>query len=285
MTADPAPVHVGDHAAGVIGLAILRDAVAGDGVRVRARLADLRAVLERLGEPPFSLRRHLPAEDAARGYAAWADSYDDPGNMTIALDEANVVPMLAHLPVGHVLDAACGTGRHAAHLVERGHQVTGVDSSPEMLAKARGRVPGSFLAADLSHLPFPDGSFDAVVCALALAHERDIGMPVGELARVARPGARLLVSVPHPFVTGILGWRAQFTRADGSRAFIPEFAHLPSAYVKAFVQVGLEIRDCVEPRLDPLQATESSKVEWLTDAVQDALAGLPALLVWSLERT
>lgn len=41
-----------------------------------------------------------------------------------------------------LLDAACGTGRFADFLAKRGHRVIGVDSSPDMLAYARRRVPG-----------------------------------------------------------------------------------------------------------------------------------------------
>lgn len=284
MTGEGVPVRTGDHTVGLVGLALLRNAVAGDGERVRARLADLRAVLERLDHPPFSAVRDLPAEGTQAGYAAWAQSYDDPGNVTVALDEAHVVPLLVGLPVGRALDVACGTGRHTAHLGARGHRVTAVDSSPAMLARARSKADASYLVADLAHLPFGDSSFDAVVCALALAHERDLRPPIRELARVARPGAGIIVSVPHPFVTGILGWRAHFTRADGSRAFVPEYAHLPGAYARAFLEAGLGIRGCAEPCLDADQAAASAKVPWLNECMRDALVGLPALLVWVLER-
>ena len=54
------------------------------------------------------------------------------------------------LPVGVALDAACGTGRYAEFLAERGHRVIGVDGSPDMLARACTRVPpGEFLLGDL----------------------------------------------------------------------------------------------------------------------------------------
>ena len=46
-------------------------------------------------------------------------------------------------PPGIALDAACGTGRHCRYLLERGHDVIGVDASPEMLAKARAAAPAA----------------------------------------------------------------------------------------------------------------------------------------------
>ena len=53
------------------------------------------------------------------------------------MEEPVVRQILAAFPAGRALDAACGTGRHADFLARRGHQVIGVDSSPDMLTKAR----------------------------------------------------------------------------------------------------------------------------------------------------
>jgi SAM-dependent methyltransferase len=79
--------------------------------------------------------------------------------------------ILDRIPAGNALDAACGTGRHAGYLAALGHQVTGVDSSPDMLARARQRVPAArFLAGDLHQLPIRVEAVDLVVCALALTH-------------------------------------------------------------------------------------------------------------------
>jgi ubiquinone/menaquinone biosynthesis C-methylase UbiE len=70
---------------------------------------------------------------------------------------------------GDALDAACGTGRYAEYLAGRGHRVVGVDSSPDMLARARARVPsGEFVLGDLRRLPLPDSSVDLIVSGLAL---------------------------------------------------------------------------------------------------------------------
>ncbi|MEV6753056.1 class I SAM-dependent methyltransferase [Streptomyces sp. NPDC051214] len=69
---------------------------------------------------------------------------------------------------GEVLDAGCGFGQNAAFLASRGHRVTGIDSSPEAIGRARdrvrGRVPGvTFTVADLTGLTGHDGRFDTVV--------------------------------------------------------------------------------------------------------------------------
>jgi SAM-dependent methyltransferase len=68
-----------------------------------------------------------------------------------------------------VLDAGCGTGSHAALLAALGHDVTGVDRSPEMLAVARDKVNDRVRLApgDVRHLELGE-EFDAVVCLFAV---------------------------------------------------------------------------------------------------------------------
>src|SRR5262245_60940676 len=80
-------------------------------------------------------------------------------------------PVIAELaqirPGERVLDVACGTGvlaRHAAQCVGPGGQVVGLDPNPGMLAVARENAPAiEWQQGVAESLPFPDGSFDAVV--------------------------------------------------------------------------------------------------------------------------
>ena len=137
---------------------------------------EIRTVLDRLGEAPYSAAREAEPVATEVGYAAWAASYDAPGNVTVALEEEIVHALLAELPTGSsVLDAGCGTGRHTAFLAGNGHEVVGIDSSSEMLALAAVKVPTARLElAELERIPLPDDSVDAVVCGLVLSHARDI---------------------------------------------------------------------------------------------------------------
>ena len=74
--------------------------------------------------------------------------------------------------------------------MQLGHRVLGVDITPEMLARARDRVPGAeFQTADLRKLPADDASFDLIVCGLALAHLPELDGAVRELARALAPAA------------------------------------------------------------------------------------------------
>jgi len=65
-----------------------------------------------------------------------------------------------------ILDAGCGPGRVGGYLAGVGHDVTGVDLDPLLIAAARADHPGvTWLVGDLSELDLPGGGFDAIVCA------------------------------------------------------------------------------------------------------------------------
>ena len=275
-------MNLGHHLLGIEGLALLRGGSLGE-EELERRLAEIRTVLERIEEAPYSTTRDAGPVATEVGYAAWAESYDAPGNVTVALEEETVHALLAELPAGSsVLDAGCGTGRHTAFLAGNGHDVVGIDSSPEMLAIAAAKVPAArFELADLERIPLPDRSMDAAVCGLVLSHARDIRPGVTELARVLRPGGRLVISNPHPFATGILDWRATVIDGNGRLAVIPEYPHAHSEYISAFTAAGLRIVGCHEPELTVERAREEAKAG-LAEAFELALTGFPVVIVWDL---
>jgi ubiquinone/menaquinone biosynthesis C-methylase UbiE len=267
---------------GVEGLAILRHLYDGTDAVANRRLAELRRVLD---DPAFEHVEAIFELDPKVGYSLWSDSYDEPNNPIVALEEAVVHDLLGSVPSGRALDAACGTGRHAAHLVRLGYRVLGVDLTPEMLARARERVPrAEFQTADLRNLPADDDSFDVVVCGLALAHLPELDAAVIELARVLAPGGRLIVSVLHPF-QALLGWHAPFTGSDGQRGFIREHPHLHADYLAAFAAAGLMLRACAEPQITEAQLiTKRRAFRHIPETTAEAYVGLPAVLVWETEK-
>ncbi|MBW2280051.1 MAG: methyltransferase domain-containing protein [Deltaproteobacteria bacterium] len=99
-----------------------------------------------------------------------------------------------------VLDVCCGPGLVAARLARDAGSVVGVDLTPAMLDLARRRVEdaglsnASFEAARAEALPFDDATFDVVVSRLAIHHLLDPDPALQEMARVLRPGARLVVA-------------------------------------------------------------------------------------------
>jgi SAM-dependent methyltransferase len=269
----------------VVGLALFRTLVEGGDETAAARVDEVRRIVGADDEATYGLGTDVPELDARAGYARWAATYDRPGNPLISVEQPTVWGLLDALPPGRALDAACGTGRHAAHLAERGHDVTGVDGSPEMLDVARARAPNArFLEVDLHSLPVEHGEFDLAVCALALGHCADLRTPVAELARAVRSGGSLVLSDLHP-VMSVAGGQALFESADGSLAFVREHVHLHGEYLDAFGASGLDIVRCVEPRFGPDEAgMQGMAAHFIPEATQAAFAGLPGALIWQLER-
>ena len=234
---------------GLEGLALLRGWAGDfDEAWVRARLAEVRRLLD---EP--ALADH-PGVDVARGdvatgYGQWAPSYDEPGNGLFEVDEPVVRSILDGLPSsGAALDAACGTGRYTAMLVERGHpSVLGVDGTPEMLEVAQRRVPAAtFRRGDLHALPVDDASVDLVTCGIALAHVASLGPAYAELARVVRPGGHVVVADVH----AELVFRGSVVKAlgpAGEPGLVATHRHSVGDHLRAALAAGLTVLRCEEP--------------------------------------
>ena len=93
------------------------------------------------------------------------------------------------------LDVGCGTGHHLKDLVSRGFESFGIDGSAAMLEEARQATPTAELRqADVQVLPFPDRTFDLVLCIEVLRYLADPEQCIGEIARVLRPGGTCLAT-------------------------------------------------------------------------------------------
>ena len=97
-----------------------------------------------------------------------------------------------------VVDMGCGTGSLSLLLAELGHDVLGVDSSPDMVALARAkaassRVTAEFLVGDAEEAGLPEGEFDAVVCRHVLWTLLDPRRALERWARLLKPAGRLLL--------------------------------------------------------------------------------------------
>ena len=264
-----------DTALGLAGLAVLRRLPHDPaGVREAASLFEA-ACIDAAAEvePPVV---EVPPKD---GYAEWAATYDDGVNPMVAIEELAVSAIVDEVAVGRALDAACGTGRHAAQLCGRGWEVVGIDASPEMLRVARAKLPQVALGiATLEHLPLPDDSVDPAVCALAMTHVRQLPPAVRELARVTSPGGTVIITDVHPFATAT-GAHIVFVDDGGERRLIRNEAHLHSDYLHAFDAADLDLVSCAEPAFRPELADNpfSATMPLLLDR---AIGGLPGVVVW-----
>jgi SAM-dependent methyltransferase len=281
---------------GLEGIALL-DGWAGDHDRAftDARLAEIRRLLD-----DEKLRgRGVVAErvSTVTAYQQYSANYDaEAGGGLFATDEPVVAEYLGGRAAGVALDAACGTGRFAEFLSRCGHQVIGIDSSPDMLAYARRRVPeGEFHVGELGRLPLPDDSVDVIVCALALVHIPHLQPVFAEFARVLRPGGDLVISDVH-FELVTRGSVITARGPAGEPCLVATYRHQLGDYLRPALSVGLQARRCEEPRVSrlagplPEPATDIgdwqdwpwSLMDYLPSAAR-AAGGRPSLIIWHFQ--
>ncbi len=207
----------------------------------------------------------------------WAEQLEPAQTRTLELAELR--------PGERVLDVACGTGLvtlPAATAVGPEGEVVGTDISQEMVNLVReeaaklGIGHAAFERMDAEELRFPDGSFDAALCALGLMYVPDPPQAMKEIHRVLRPGGRAVVAVWG--ARDQCGWADIFPIVD---------ARVQSEVCPLFFQLGTQ---------DALQYTleASSFAEILTerlstilrydapdDACGAAFAGGPVALAYS----
>jgi ubiquinone/menaquinone biosynthesis C-methylase UbiE len=281
---DAGTLLAGEYFLAVQGLAMIRTCLT-DPSAARPRVDEMRGVIAQFDGFPYSLAIPMVEHDVEDGYTRWAPRYDGP-NPAIESEQPIVHAMLADAPGGTALDAACGTGRHAAKLAELGYEVVGVDTTAAMLAIARAKVPAADLRQGrLEALPVEDASIDLVVCALALTHVARLDAVMPEFARVLRPGGQVVLSDMHPFTT-MTGGIAGFPEDDLTRGipFVVNRTHQISEYISAFSVAGLTILDCVEPAVTEAMLPFFPSYGVYPDATRQAFLGTPYLLVWRLER-
>jgi len=169
-----------------------------------------------------------------------------------------VAPLLDAASVGvgtRVLDVATGPGWVAARAAELGASVVGIDVAEAMIARARAAHPGAeFRRADAQELPFADATFDAVTISFALRNVVDTEAALHELARVTRPGGRLVVcEFSHPVNSAFRTVYLQYLMRS-----LPAVARGVSSNPEAYVYLAESIRAW------PDQAGLAARVKALT---------------------
>lgn len=154
------------------------------------------------------VRRRFSNEDSA---GKWCRMYE---TETELLDEANyrqrrdiaVASVLARLGPGErVLDLGCGAGPVLVELRRRGIRASGLDYSEDMLANARRRLraegldDGDLLAGDCRHAPWPDATFDVILCLGVISYVEHYEAIIAEADRLLKPGGTLLISFRNVF--------------------------------------------------------------------------------------
>jgi ubiquinone/menaquinone biosynthesis C-methylase UbiE len=156
------------------------------------------------------------ASGRSRALAAYLDAV---GGMLAEHKRASIDAMGLR-PGDAGLDVGCGTGdevRLIAERVEASGRAVGVDVSGDLLAVARERTPGhtaaEFVRADAHAVPFADGEFAAARVERTLQHVADPAGVIAQMARVVRPGGRVVAAEPDWDTLVISSGDQQTTRA------------------------------------------------------------------------
>ena len=138
---------------------------------------------------------------ARRYYDAFAPTYergrDGHGRYHDLLDDAEVGFAARWARDRELLEVGCGTGLLLRRFSAIARRAVGVDLSPKMLERARGRAL-QVVEGSATDLPFADASFDVAVSFKTLSHVPDLGRALAEMARVVRPGGALIVELYNP---------------------------------------------------------------------------------------
>lgn len=203
--------------------------------------------------------------------AAWIADMGEHGDFgrRYVLDPV-MVPLALEGRPKTALDVGCGEGRFCRMLAKHGVRTTGIDPTKALIAEAKARDPaGTYLEADAAKLPLEDATFDLVVSCLSLVDIPNAAAAIAEMARVMRPGGRLLIANSNGFNTAGDGEGCGWARdANGAKAhfridhYLQERTqwiewrgirianhHRPlSTYMKLLLSQGLRLTHFDEPR-------------------------------------
>lgn len=127
----------------------------------------------------------------AQRYDQW---FDQPwGRHASRIERDTILAAAGDLTGAAVADIGCGTGRLTAHLEGLAATVVALDPDPAMLAVAATRVSSPLVIGDGHHLPLRTSTFDVAIAVTVCEFTADPNLVVAELARITRPGGRVVV--------------------------------------------------------------------------------------------
>ena len=176
-----------------------------------------------------------------QSYNDWAEQYDTNNNKTRDLEAIALRKTLSNISFDSVLEVGCGTGKNTAWLLEKAKQVTAIDISEEMLAKAKEKISAThvqFLQADITlGWTFTNQLYDLVSFSLVLEHIQNLDHIFNEVSKKLKPGGYVYIGELHPFKQ-YTGTKARFSTENGQHV-VTCFNHHISEFIQAAKKHGM----------------------------------------------
>jgi ubiquinone/menaquinone biosynthesis C-methylase UbiE len=186
--------------------------------------------------------------DTQQAYNTWASQYDTNLNKTRDLEAQALRSVLSTVSFDTCLEIGCGTGKNTIWLMEKARQVTAIDFSEEMLAKAKAKISADhvqFKQADITmSWTFRSGLYDLVSFSLVLEHIADLDHIFSEMAASLHPGGYVYIGELHPFKQ-YTGSKARFDTEEGQQV-VNCFDHHISDFTQLAKKHGLALADIDE---------------------------------------
>ena len=183
-----------------------------------------------------------------QAYNNWASQYDTNINKTRDLEAQALRNTLLAIPFESCLEIGCGTGKNTLWFIEKAKQVTSVDLSAEMLAKAKEKINSDnvqFIQADITtDWTFTNQLYDLVSFSLVLEHIKNLDFIFKQTATALKPGGHVYIGELHPFKQ-YTGSKARFETDTGMQV-VDCYTHHVSDFIQAAMKHGLSIVDVYE---------------------------------------
>jgi len=182
--------------------------------------------------------------EVKKAYNVWAEQYDSNENKTRDLEAISLRETLQNMKIDNCLEIGCGTGKNTEWLITKANNITAVDLSDEMLARAKSKIISdkiNFIQADITmEWNFAqDKKFDLVTFSLVLEHLEHLDLIFEKLNKVTSEGGYVYIGELHPFKQ-YSGTKARFETDNGVQT-VTCFNHNISDFTLGATRNGFQI--------------------------------------------
>ena len=186
--------------------------------------------------------------DTKKAYDIWSKQYDTNTNKTRDLEAKALKDNLSEINFNSCLEIGCGTGKNTEWLITKAKQITAIDFSEKMLAKAKEKINSSkvtFLQADITKpWTFIKEKFDLVTFSLVLEHIENLDFIFSEVSKIISPGGIVYLGELHPYKQ-YAGTKARFETDEGLQV-LDCYIHNLSDFIQPALKHGFNVENINE---------------------------------------